>query len=81
MGRRDRSSTAMMRSVLGGLRTRLGLGGDDKNEMQGSNLDGGNVGARPAVSCQDRSSTCTRRWILGVCGLVMREGWAEMRDW
>ena len=81
MGRRDRSSTAMTRSVLGGLRTRLGLGGDDKNEMQGSNLDGGNVGARPAVGCQDRSSTCTRRLILGVCGLVMREGWAEMRDW
>ena len=81
MGRRDRSSTAMTRSVLGGLRTRLGLGGDDKNEMQGSNLDGGNVGARHAVGCQDRSSTCTRRWILGVCGLVMREGWAEMRDW
>ena len=31
------------RLVLGGLRTRSILGGDDKNEMQGSNLDGGDV--------------------------------------
>ena len=44
---------AAMRSVLGGSRTRLVLGGDDENEMQGSDLDGGDVGARLAVGCQD----------------------------
>ena len=32
-----------MRSVLGGSRTRLVLGGDDENEMQGFDLDGGDV--------------------------------------
>ena len=31
------------RSVLGGSRTRSVLGGDDENEMQGSDLDGGDV--------------------------------------
>ena len=67
--------------------TRLVLGGDDENKMQGSDLDGGNVGARHTVGCQDQSSThicrcmaSDQRWILGVCGSVMREGWAEIRD-
>ena len=54
-----------MRSVLGGSRTRSVLGGDDENEMQGSNLDGSDVGAQPAVCCQDRSLTCTRRCMAG----------------
>ena len=53
------------RSVLGGSRTRSVLGGDDENEMQGSDLDGGDVGAQPAVDCQDRSLTCTRRCMAG----------------
>ena len=39
-------------------------------------------GARPVVGCQDRSSTVhgwrSERWILGVCGSVMREGWVEI---
>nr|POF01473.1 protein detoxification 21 [Quercus suber] len=56
---------AVMRSVLGGLRTRSVLGGDDKNEMQGSDLDCVKVGARPVVDCQDGSSTCTRRCMAG----------------
>ena len=55
----------MTRSVLGGSRTRLVLGGDDENEMQGSDLDGGDVGAQPAVGCQDRSSTYTYRCMAG----------------
>ena len=54
------------RSVLGGSRTRLVLGGNDKNEMQGFDLDGSDVGARPTVGCQDRSSTCTRRCMARV---------------
>ena len=41
--------------------TGLVLGGDDENKMQGSDLDGGNVGARHTVGCQDRSSTRTCR--------------------
>ena len=32
-----------MRSVLGGSRTRSVLGGDNENEMQCSDLDGGDV--------------------------------------
>ena len=44
---------AATRAVLGGSRTRLVLGGDNKNKMQGFNLDGGDVGARPVVDCQD----------------------------
>ena len=31
-------------------------------------------GARPAVGCQDRSSTCTR-WCMAE---MMREGWVEI---
>ena len=31
------------RLVLGGSRTRMVLGGDDENEMQGYDLDGGDV--------------------------------------
>ena len=49
--RRWRSSVLVMRSVLGGSRTRLVLGGDDENEMQGFGLDGGDVGAQPAIGC------------------------------
>ena len=63
--RRWRSSVLVMRSVLGGSRTRLVLGGDDENEMQGFGLDGGDVGAQPAIGCQDRSLTCTRRCMVG----------------
>ena len=65
MGKRDQSSAVAMRSVLGGSITRSVLGGDDENEMQGSYLDGGDVGARLAVGCQDRSSTCTRQCMIG----------------
>ena len=65
---------ATTRSILGGSRMRSVLGGDDKNEMQGFNLDGNDVGARPEVSCQYHSSTCTRWWVLGVCGLMMNRG-------
>ena len=37
-------------------------------------------GAQPAVSCQDRSSTCTRRCMAGDWkgGSVLKEGWAEI---
>ena len=44
---------------------RLVLGGDDENEMQGSDLDGGDVGARLAIGCQDWSSTYTCRCMVG----------------
>ena len=41
------------------------LGGDDENEMQGSVLDDGDVGARLAVGFQDQSSTCTCQCMIG----------------
>ena len=55
----------MTRSVLGRSRKRSVLGGDDENEMQGSDLDGGDVEERPAVGCQDQSSTCTCQCMAG----------------
>ena len=65
MEKRDQSSAVAMRSVLGRSRTRSVLGGDDENEMQGSDLDGGDIGARLAVGCQDWSLTCTRQCMIG----------------
>ena len=41
--KRDQSSAAAIRSILGGSRMRSVLGGDEENEMQDSDLDGGNV--------------------------------------
>ena len=67
MEKREQSSAVAMRSVLGRSRTRSVLGGDDENEMQGSDLDGGDIGARLAVGCQDWSLSMhgwrLERWI------------------
>ena len=40
LGKRDRSSAAVTRLVLSGLRTRSVLGGDDETEMQGNRRGG-----------------------------------------
>ena len=60
-----------MRSVLGGSRTRLVLGGDDESEMQGSNLDGGDVEEEER---KKRKLGWSVIWAVGRCDL----GWLEL---
>ena len=61
-----RSSATVTRLFLGGSRTRSVLGGDDENEMQGSDLDGGDIEEE-----ERKKRKLGRRviWAVGQCDL------------